>query len=229
MTGNKKAVQFIPMAITAILILATGIIFKQPVFVMLPLFVSLVVNYLQSKVSRTAYLLGGLNSLIYAAIYFFFLKLYASAASAVLVSFTMQIATYILWKRKPAGKATVFKKFTGAQRAGLAVIFVIVWLVVYFVISKTDANNSFLDVTSTVFGTFVTIIIVFAYIEYAPLMIVSALLSLVLNCKIALEQPEYITYIIYSLYCLYCQIKACVNVRQLWILQEGCKNEVARI
>lgn len=218
-----------PMFITAVLIAATGIIYRQPIFTLIPLFVSLVVNFLQSKVNRYAYLLGGLNSLIYAVVYIFFLKLYASAASAVLVSFTLQIATYILWKKKPVGNATVFRKFTNLQRAGIAAVLVVVWLAVYFVISKTDANNSILDVTSTVLGTFVTIITLFAYIEYAPLMIVSALISLTLNCKIALADPGYITYIIYSLYCLYCQIKAFMRVNELWKEQNKTKKEVQEV
>ena len=54
------------MIVTAALITATGVVFRQSLVNILPLYVSLCVGLLQSRVSRTAYLIGACNSLLYA-------------------------------------------------------------------------------------------------------------------------------------------------------------------
>mgnify|MGYP007055680114 FL=1 len=71
------------MIVTAALITATGVVVRQSLVNILPLYVSLCVGQLQSRVSRTAYLIGACNSLLYAVVYAHF-RLYASAAYAVL-------------------------------------------------------------------------------------------------------------------------------------------------
>ena len=57
--------KIILMAVTAVLITVTGIIFKQSFFRILPLYVSLVIGYLQTRMSRYAPLMGGINSILY--------------------------------------------------------------------------------------------------------------------------------------------------------------------
>ena len=52
------------MAVTAILITVTGILFHQSFIRILPLYVSLVVGVLQSRANRYASLLGGMNSIL---------------------------------------------------------------------------------------------------------------------------------------------------------------------
>ena len=103
------------MLVTAVLITAAGVVFKQSLINILPLYVSLCVGLLQSRVSRTAYLIGACNSLLYAAVYAHF-KLYASAAYAVLFSSTIQFATYFRWKSRPQGQSTLFRAMTNRQR-----------------------------------------------------------------------------------------------------------------
>ena len=57
--------RLILLAVTAILITVTGILFRQNFLHILPLYVSLVVGILQSRANRYACLLGGLNSILY--------------------------------------------------------------------------------------------------------------------------------------------------------------------
>ena len=80
--------------ICAALITWTGIQFQQPFLRMLPLYISLCVGMLQSRASRYASLVGGLNSLVYTFVYIS-LGLYASALYAIAVSFPLQIATFL--------------------------------------------------------------------------------------------------------------------------------------
>ena len=76
------------MAVTAILITVTGILFQQSFLRILPLYVSLVVGVLQSRANRYAALLGGINSILYTLVYLY-LGLYASAGYAILFSFRL--------------------------------------------------------------------------------------------------------------------------------------------
>ncbi len=61
-TSKSKTI----IAITFILIVATGTAFKQQFIRMVPLIISIGVMLLSSEANRYAYLVGGLNSIIYA-------------------------------------------------------------------------------------------------------------------------------------------------------------------
>ena len=103
------------MGVTAILIMTTGIIYKQSPLRMIPLYVSLIIALMQSGVSRYAPLIGSVNSLLYAAVYGYY-RLYASMAYAVLVSCPLQVVTFINWSRNPWKGSTILKKLTNRQR-----------------------------------------------------------------------------------------------------------------
>lgn len=73
------------MGITAVGITVSGIYTRQAVLNILPLYVSLVIGMLQSRVNRFASLMGSLNSVLYGVVYIYF-NLYGSALSALLFS-----------------------------------------------------------------------------------------------------------------------------------------------
>ena len=111
----KDKKKIIIIAVTGIAILIAGILCKQEFFLMIPLFISLFVMAFQSEANRLGALAGALNSLIYTAAYAY-MGVYASAASALLCSFPLQLMTFIMW-RKNAYKSTVmFKKMTTKVR-----------------------------------------------------------------------------------------------------------------
>ena len=85
------------MACTGVLITVTGVYFNQSFLRILPLYNSLVIASLQSRVNRYSNLLGSINSLLYTVVYFHY-NLYASALSALLFSFPMQMITFIRFK-----------------------------------------------------------------------------------------------------------------------------------
>jgi len=96
---KKKLIMPLLLGAAAILITVTGIVFGQSALRILPLYISLVIGLLQSRVSRIAPLIGGINALLYAAVYLYY-GLYASALYAVLVSCPMQIATFFSWRKR---------------------------------------------------------------------------------------------------------------------------------
>ena len=65
MNKFKPSADNIILAVTYVSILITGIIFKQPFYRILPLFISGIVMFLQSYANRYGYLLGGINAVIY--------------------------------------------------------------------------------------------------------------------------------------------------------------------
>ena len=87
------------IAFTAFSITCTGIMTSQEILRIIPLYVSLFVGMLQSRASRHAPLIGGINAILYSVVYFRF-GLFASAISALLVSSPFQLATFFRWQKE---------------------------------------------------------------------------------------------------------------------------------
>ena len=220
---KSKIFSLAALAVTACLITVTGIVFRQPILHILPLYISLVISLLQSRGSRTAYLIGAGNALLYGAVCWYF-RLYASAVYAVLFSCTIQLATYFLWKKRPAGNATVFRRLKPRQRAAVGGGFILVGAVVYAVLSAADSSYRFFDIATSLLGILVSVLAMFAYIEYVPLMIFSQFISIGLYISMMRDAPAQITYLIYTLFSVVCQFAALKRVMSLYKEQMGEKN-----
>ena len=208
------------IGVTFCLILAVGILTKQHPLFMIPLFVSLIVMALQSEVNRIAFLVGGINSCIYAAVYVS-MGLYASAASALLFSCPFQLVAFFNWKRKAYGKATVFKKLSTRMRVILGVASVLIFGVVQAILMWLGSNYAVLDNISFVNGVLVNVLSVLAYIEYIYLQFAGGFLTIALNVQVMLSKPAHSTYLVFSLYSLYCLAVAFRNVRRIYKEQQG--------
>ena len=205
--------------VTGILITVTGIYFGQSFLRILPLYVSLFIMFLQTRVNRYAYLLGGLNSLLYAYVYWYY-GLYASVAYAVLVSCPFQIATFILWSRRPWGNATVFKKMTKKQLIIVGTAFVKVWLVLQVVLKALGGNYQILDSTTSLLGILASILVMLAYVEHTYLSFPSGIIGLFLYATMLKESPEQITYLIYQIYAFTCTTITFFKTRKVYNLQK---------
>ncbi len=118
--SKKDIFIYFLMAVTGILITVTGIYYKQSFLRILPLYNSLIIAMLQSRVNRYSNLFGSINSILYAAVYMYY-GLLASALQAILFSFPMQLITFIRWNKNKWEKSTVLRKLTWKQRALLLV------------------------------------------------------------------------------------------------------------
>ncbi|MBQ8185538.1 MAG: nicotinamide mononucleotide transporter [Clostridia bacterium] len=208
------------LLVTAVGITVTGILFRQSFLRILPLYISLVISLLQSRVSRYASLLGGFNSLLYAAVYVYY-QLYGSAVYAVLFSCPLQLITFLKWRKNPWGKSTVFRKMTGKQRGLLAGGMLIVWCAMSAILTAVGSGYVIFDSTITLVGILNSILTMFAFIEYTALMIPSSLLNIGLYITMMAENPEQITYLIYSLYSFVCLCAAFVRARKLYREQQA--------
>lgn len=219
----KKSKIFL-IVITGIAILAAGIIFKQEFFLMIPLFVSLFVMAFQSDANRIGPLIGAVNSLIYTAAYVY-MGVYASAASAALFSFPIQLCTFFRWKKNAYKKTAVFRKMTNKQRALFILSVLILWAVLAGVFVHLEYEYAVLDSISFLFGFIIPILTMLAYIEYTYLWIVQAVLGLFLNVQMVVNDYKETTYLIYGVYALYCVVCAFINVRKFYKEQQISKEE----
>lgn len=217
---NGRKFKTILLLVTFVLLIVTGILFKQEFIKLLPLFISLYVMLFQANANRYAYIIGAINCLLYTYVYIH-LGLYANAASAVFFSFPIQILTFLNWKKHAYKKSVIFKKMTNKNRVYLGVLLVVVWSVVFVILKLTNGNYAFLDNTVALLGIAVSVLTMLAYIEYSYIWIVSCFLNVFLNMQIMLDNPQYISHFIYSLYCLICTIIAFINVIKLYNLQQA--------
>lgn len=213
------------MACTAILITVAGIRFRQSFLRILPLYISLIVGLLQSRVNRYASLVGSLNSLLYGAVYFYY-GLYGSLFSAVLFSFPIQLVTFIRWNKNKWEHSTVLRKLSFKQRLVLSVCFAAALIAMWIILPLLGSQYVFLDALTNILGIVIYFLTMFAYIEYTFLMIVNGVIGTALYISMLGDSPEMTTYLIYSVYSFICISIAFFQAKKLYCDQQAeVKNE----
>ena len=207
------------MIAAGVLITITGIVFKQSFFRILPLYVSLVIGYLQTRMSRYAPLMGGINSILYTVVYFSY-GLYASAAYALLASCPLQLITFFRWSKRPYGDSTVFHALSWKQRGLVAAAFAVCWVILFVVLRLLGSSYQLLDNTVTLFGVLISILTIYACIEYTWLMIPSGLINIALYVAMIPANPEQVTYLVFSIYSMICVSMGFVYARRLYRKQQ---------
>jgi nicotinamide riboside transporter PnuC len=171
-----KKSKVIIIIITGIAILATGILTKQHFFLMVPLFISLFVMSFQSEANRYGSLMGAINSLIYTAAYTY-MGVYGSAASALLLSFPMQLMTFFNWKKHAYKKTVIFKQMSNKMRVASTVGVLALWAVTALILYKLKYEYAIFDSILFLLGIIVSVLTMLAYIEYTYLWIVQAVVE----------------------------------------------------
>lgn len=212
----KNKVTYALIAITFVLITLLGIKYPQNMLNTAPLYVSIIVMLLQTRVNRYAFLIGGLNSLLYAAVYFYY-GLYGSAFYAITVSFVLQIATFINWGRNSYKKTSTVFKAMGAKKFSIfAVIFMACWLVCYYVFKKLGSSHTLLDNSIMLIGIVTTFMTMFAYVEWTYLQLLNGIISVVLYAGMIKENPEMTAYLVFTVYSIICTFETLLNVRKVY-------------
>ena len=221
MKTHKKII----IAITGIAILFAGIFFKQELFLMVPLFVSLFVMSFQSEANRIGSLIGAINAVIYTAAYLY-MGVYVSAASAIFLSVPLQLATFFNWKKNAYKKTVIFKKMSVKARVvALAALFAL-WGVSSGVLAYFKYEYAIFDTITFLLSLAVSILTMLAFIEYTYLWIVQAVTGLIVNVQMVVNDPKETTYLIYGVYALYCVIMAFINVQKFYKEQQTEKQMV---
>jgi nicotinamide mononucleotide transporter PnuC len=219
---NEKintAAMLILMCCTGVAITLTGIAAKQSFWRIAPLYVSLFIAFLQTRANRFAPLIGGINSILYAAVYFYY-KLYASTLYALLFSCPIQIITFIRWNKKPYKESTVFRRLSLKQRTFAGAAFTAAWVITVFLLGKTGSGHSMLDTTISLIGILSSVLMALSSIEYVALMVLGQVFGIWLYIEMLGSNPEQITYLVYAVYSLICTIKAFVRVNEIYARQQ---------
>ena len=216
---------FVLMGCTAILITAAGIYFKQDFLNILPLYISLIIAMLQSRVNRYASLMGSINSLLYGAVYVYY-SLYGSAFSAILFSCPIQLLTFIRWNKNKWKHSTKLRKLSTKQRLLILAGFVAALIAMWIILPLIGSQYVFLDSLTNMLGILIYFLTMFAYVEYTFLMIINGIIGIALYVTMLPETPEMTTYLIFSVYSFICIVFAFFKARKLYDSQQAeVKNE----
>lgn len=201
--------------ITLIAIVVCAILFDQPFLNLLPLLISLIVMFLTAQVNRYCFLLGGVNSLIY-AISDFTRLLYASAFQALLISFPIQVITFIRWNRRSRGSVTGLKSLNKKQLIILLGAMLTSWLGLLALLSLSglDSPYKLLDITVTVIGTGGTVLSLLCFREYTVFNLISLPIGLLTQISVFLNDPSQLSYVIYYVFSFVCFILARIRVKK---------------
>ena len=216
---------FVLMCITAVLITAAGFYFNQSFLRILPLYISLVIGMLQSRVNRYASLIGSLNSLLYGVVYFYY-GLYGSLFSAVLFSFPIQLLTFLRWNKNKWEHSTVLRRLTAKQRILLCAGCVFSLIAMWIILPLIGSQYVFLDSITNMLGIVIYFLTMFAFFEYTFLMIINGIIGIALYIQMLGESPEMTTYLIFSVYSFICIVIAFFQAKKIYNSQQAeVKNE----
>ena len=211
---KKRRVQFILLILTAILISISAIILETPFLRILPLFISLFVMLYHSEANRFAHLVGAANSVLYAMIYFS-LELYASATSALFVSFPIGIITFLTWNRRSYKESVVFRKMPPVLLTITILGAVGLWLGLYLALDSLSSPFAILDNTAMVLNILVTLMTVLAFREYPYVSILHVMTALALKIQLVSSDITNLPFLIYTLYNTTCSVRTIINVRHI--------------
>ncbi|MBQ4626121.1 MAG: nicotinamide mononucleotide transporter [Clostridia bacterium] len=217
--SKKDIFIFILMGCTALLITVAGIYFHQSFLRILPLYISLAVGLLQSRINRYASLLGSINSLLYTVVYIYY-NLYGSAFSALLFSFPIQLLTFIRWNKNKWEHSTVLRKLSTKQRMLMLAGYIVALAAMWVILPLIGSQYVFLDSATNLLGILIYFLTMFAYIEYTFLMIINGVIGTALYIAMLGETPEMTTYLIYSVYSFICITFAFFQAKKLYRSQQ---------
>lgn len=207
------------MFVTAIGITAAGIYYKQKFFLFMPLYISIVIGLLQSRVSRYSCLLGSANSILYGVVYFYY-KIYASAISAVLFSCPIQLITFIRWNKNKRGNSTKLNKLKTKHKLLLLAGYVVALVLMWFLLPLIGSEYVFLDSATNLLGIIIYFLTMFAFVEYTSCMLVNGLITISLYITMLESSPDILTHLIFSVYSFICITFAFFEARKLYKLQQ---------
>jgi len=211
---KKIFIDYIPMALTAALIIVFAFINKQSFIKTLPTLVTLAVQLMMTRANRFAFLVGGTNAILY-SIAPWQEKLYFSVVSSLFISAPIQYFSFFNWRRKrrAANSRNTELKMLGT----LKVICVIAatfaaWVPCYFLLRPFFSGPlAILDSLGFVWGIAVSLLSAFRYIDSQYLNIFGCTISIATWFIICLESPNNFNYLIISFYNLFMVTKAAIN------------------
>lgn len=199
--------------LTIFLLMSISIIcYKPSIFLCIPLLVSPAVMFLQTKVSRYAFMLGAINSILYAIAYAK-MTLYATASYSVLVSFPLQLATFFNWSHHTQKRKTDLKQMSHLTLLITVMIIIGGVVLLCMIFSRLNSQYLFFDNCITILGIAATILCMLRYREYTILQILCNSISLIMFFIMLSDDPSKIIWIINASNAVICSYLALKKAR----------------
>lgn len=230
MKTDKKRLwlDYIPMAFTAALIILLSDWKSQSLLKILPTLITLVVQILLARASRWAFLVGGINSILYALCYFDE-GLGFQAFFAILISMPIQIYSYFNWKRNTVGGTPKLRTLSLYTKIATAVSILAVWLLCQHLLAdliSSDGKHVLLDTLLFTLGITVTILSSVRYVDSQYIGLLSSVISLILWITITVEEPCMINYVIISAYNLFKGVNITISWTRIYLKSKSTEKEV---
>lgn len=203
MDKKKNGFLYLMVAAAFLGITVTGVVYGCPVYRIIPLCVSLVVMILQTRANRMSFLLGGVNALYYAVVYFS-LKLYGMSLYSLLVACPLQIVTWLRWRKNAYAQATVLRRLTGKQRLRWTAGLTGAWMGLYLVLDAFGSGYLILDNTISIISTAGNLGSVLSLIEFPFAQILAHVLNITLYVQMVQQEPAQWPFLIFFTYALIC-------------------------
>ena len=194
-------------------------------FRILPLINSLVIMLLHSQANRYGFLLGGINSIIYAIVDISF-TLYSSAVSALLLGFPIQILTFLRWNKRAYKKSTKFTRLSPLWRLSVIGMTVLTYLLLNLIFRALGSQYMLIDNLSFVMALLTYVLTFFSFIEYPIVQILANVVTLSVNVTVFINDPARLPFLIYSVYALCCVTRGAISVFKLYREQQKAKESV---
>ena len=210
---NKTVCSIVPPVAIALIIAA--VISKTDFWQLFPLLISLVVMLLQSTANRYAFLLGGINSLIYTAVYISF-ELYSSAASAFFLSFPIQILTFVTWSKRKYKQSTSFRQLSPLGYVSVILSAFACYFIITPVFSLLGSSYMVIDNVGFTLSLLTSTLSLLSFREFPYFQIIGILVSSAINISVLANDFTILPHLIYNLYALLCSIFTCINAARLY-------------
>ena len=200
---KKNVFLYILIAVAFAGIVATGWIYACPIYRVIPLCVSLVVMILQTRANRATFLLGGVNAIYYAVVYFS-LKLYGMSLYSLLVACPLQLITWWRWRKNAYAQATVLRCLTRKQRLRWGLGLAGAWLGLYLLLDAFGSGYLILDNTISIISTAGNLGSLLSLIEFPFAQILAHVLNITLYVQMVQQEPAQWPFLIFFTYALIC-------------------------
>ena len=216
--------EWLPVTLMVLCNLVFGIIFKQKFIKMLPVFISVIVMLLNSRASRYAFIIAGINCFIY-SIGYAMTGVYGQVASALFQG-VLAFISFFLWKKRAYGNSTIFRKLKNPHRILLLIGVLAVSAIVYLINSRLpDSSSPLIDSFTFVLGIVLTFLSMFAFIESPYMSIFSYLLSLCMWIDVIIKNGiQDITYLFSNVYSTYMVLLMTITWTKLYRKQQAEKS-----
>ena len=219
-------IDYIPTCVTAGLIITFAVLREQSFIKTLPTLITLIVQLLVVRANRTAFLIGGFNTLLY-GVSFYCEALYFSAIKTVSITAPIQFFSYFRWKKKNGEGKPNIRILPTSARIIMILGMVVLWLLCFKFLGRVISSGRFIGADSLVFiiGVAVPVLSAFGYADAQYLNIAASMITLTMWIAITIEEPQNINFVFIYVYNLFRVIEAAVTWTKMSKQREKFSNK----